>query len=163
MPNFLSNISRSKGDPKIIETGPSSKSSDDTLASGLAWFSFALGAVELFAPRRLTRALGMQGQERLVQAYGVREIAAGLMSNSPDKQIGLWSRLAGDGLDLLTLTTALRKDNPKRDNVMIAMLMVAGVSWLDMVGAQRLTVRHARNRGQRRSYDDRSGLPKRTA
>ncbi|MEN3289860.1 MAG: hypothetical protein V7634_4160, partial [Bradyrhizobium sp.] len=46
----LSNLVRSKGDPKIVSTGPSSLTAADRLARGLGWFSLALGALELFAP-----------------------------------------------------------------------------------------------------------------
>ena len=33
-----------------------------------------------------------------------------MMSLSTDKQVGLWSRIAGDGLDLATLFSAYRSD-----------------------------------------------------
>jgi hypothetical protein len=157
---YLSNIARPEGDPKVLRSGPSSLGSSDQLAKGLAWFSLGLGLAELVAPQRFTKALGMQGQESLVRAYGAREILSGIISMSPDKQIGLWSRLAGDGLDIATLLSALREDNPKRDNVAVALTMVLGVTLLDLVGAQTTTVRHRQHRGQRRLYHDRSGFPK---
>jgi hypothetical protein len=53
---------------------PRPHSAADTLARGLGWFSIALGAAEVFAPQTLTRAIGMQGSESLVQAYGAREM-----------------------------------------------------------------------------------------
>jgi hypothetical protein len=56
--------------------------------------------------------------------------------------------------------SGLREDNPKRDNVAIAMTMVLGVTLLDVVGAQSTSSGQARNRGQRRLYYDRSGFPK---
>src|SRR5215210_2699791 len=157
--NYISNIARSEGDPKVIRSGPSSLSGADRLAKGLGWFSLALGAAELIAPQRITRALGMEGKEALVRAYGAREIASGMLSLSPDKQAGLWSRVAGDGLDIATLTSGLRDDNPKRDNVAFALMMVAGVTLLDLVGAQGTTARHSARRGERRLYRDRSGFP----
>jgi hypothetical protein len=153
-------IARSQGDPQLIRSGPSSLSSSDKLARGLGWFSIGLGVAEIVAPERFTRALGMSGKESLVRAYGVREIASGILSLSVDKQAGLWSRVAGDGVDIATLMSGLREDNPKRDNVAIAMTMVLGVTLLDVVGAQSTSSGHARNRGQRRLYYDRSGFPK---
>jgi hypothetical protein len=66
--NFLSNITRSEGDPKIIRTGTSSSGAADRIAKGLGWFSIGLGLAEIVAPRQLTRALGMQGSESLVRA-----------------------------------------------------------------------------------------------
>src|SRR5690348_6173280 len=96
--NFLANVARSKGDPKIVSSGPSVRTPAERMAQALGWFSIGLGTIELLAPHRLTRALGMRGKESLVRAYGLREILAGVMSLSVDRQIGLQSRIAGDGL-----------------------------------------------------------------
>jgi hypothetical protein len=158
--NFISNIVRSEGDPKIVRTGASSAGAADRIAKGLGWFSIGLGLAEIVAPRRLTRALGIAGSESLVRAYGFREIAAGLVTLSPDKHVGLCSRLAGDGLDIATLLRGMRGDNPKRGNVTVALAMVLGVTLLDFLGAQGVRVRHSRQRGRRRLYHDRSGFPK---
>ena len=128
---YLSNIVRSQGDPKLIQTGRSSLSSADKLARALGWFSIGLGLAELIAPHSITRALGLRGKESLVRSYGAREIAAGVLSLSTEKQAGLWSRVAGDGLDAL-----------------------------DLAVAQQTTARHARSRSRPRLYADRSGFPK---
>ena len=90
----------------------------------------------------------------------MREIASGILSLSIDKQVGLWSRVAGDGLDIATVMGGLRDDNPKRDNVAVALAMLLGVTLLDVIGAQSTTARHSRNRGERRLYRDRSGFPR---
>jgi len=156
----LSNISRSKGDPKVLRSGPSSLGTSDRLARALGWFSIGLGLTELAAPQAITRALGMEGKEALVRAYGAREIASGILSLSIDKQVGLWSRVAGDGLDIATVMGGLRDDNPKRDNVAVALAMLLGVTLIDVVGAQSTTARHSRNRGERRLYQNRSGFPR---
>src|SRR3954453_16224781 len=99
----VSNIARAHGDPKVISTGPSSFGASDRMARNLGWFSLGLGALEIFAAERITRALGMEGKENLVRAYGFREVSAGLLSLSIEKKAGLWSRVAGDGLDIATL------------------------------------------------------------
>jgi hypothetical protein len=65
-----------------------------------------IGLIELFAPYRVTRSLGLDGNEGLVRAWGAREIGAGLVALSVDKKAGLWSRVAGDELDIVTLLTA---------------------------------------------------------
>jgi len=158
--NFLSNITRSQGDPKIFSTGPSSLGSSDRLAKALGWFSIGLGVVELVAPRMITNALGMRGREGLVRSYGAREIGSGMMSLSVEKQAGLWSRVAGDGLDIVTVAGAYRRSNPQRGNVGLALTMLIGVALLDIVAAQAVTARHARPKGQPRNYRDRSGFPK---
>jgi len=156
---FLSNMTRSEGDPTVIKSGPSSFSASDRLARNLGWFSIGLGIVELIAAEKVTGALGMRGKENLVRAFGLREITSGIITLSVDKQAGLTSRIAGDALDIATLATAMRPDNPKRDNAGLALLMVAGVTFLDIVAAGANTIRHTRHIGQRRKYGDRSGFP----
>jgi len=42
--------------------------------------------------------------------------------------LGQRGRLVGDGLDVATLLAGFRSDNPKKDNVAVALLMVAGKS-----------------------------------
>jgi hypothetical protein len=155
----IMNVSRAKGDPKVVRTGPSSITASDRIARNLGWFSLALGALEILAPTRITHALGMEGEEWLVRAYGFREIAAGVLSLSTDKKVGLWSRVAGDGLDMATLVGGLHYDNPKKDNVAVALLIVGGITLLDMATAQEVTARHARHTGRRRMYYERSGFP----
>ena len=95
--NYISNVTRSEGDPKVVRSGPGSLAAADRLARVLGWFSIGLGAAELIAPSRITAALGLQGKEGVVRAYGAREITSGILSLSVDKQAGLWSRVAGDG------------------------------------------------------------------
>lgn len=157
---FLSNMTRAEGDPKIIRSGPSSLSSSDRLARNLGWFSIGLGIVELLAAEKITRTLGMRGNENLVRAFGVREITSGFMTLSVEKQAGLASRIAGDALDIATLAAAMRPGNYKRDNAALALLMVVGVTFLDIIAAGATTVRHASHKGQARDYGDRSGFPK---
>jgi hypothetical protein len=130
----------------------------DQLARALGWFSIGLGLAELLAAHRITGALGMEGNEGVVRAYGMREIGSGVLSLSLNRQLGLWSRVAGDGLDIATLMTALRPENAKRENVGIALAVVAGVTLLDIAGAQAVTSQHKR-RGKPRNYRNRSGFP----
>lgn len=160
--NLFSTLKRSKGDPKVLEKGPSSLSSSDRLARNLGWFSIGLGLVEVFGAHRITRTLGLDGQETMVRAYGLREIGAGMMTLSVDKEVGLASRIAGDGIDIVTLGSALHSDNPKRDNVAIALVIVAGVILLDLLAVGATTGRHRRHRGDIRDFGDRSGFPKGT-
>jgi hypothetical protein len=156
----VSNIARSQGDPKVISTGPSSFGASDRMARNLGWFSLGLGALQILAPERITRALGMEGQESLVRAYGFREVASGMLSLSIEKKVGLWSRVAGDGLDIATLMAGLRDDNPKKGNVAMALMMVGGITLLDIATAKEVGVRHAPQTGSRRMYYDRTGYPK---
>lgn len=156
---YLSNITRPEGDPKVLQSGRSSLGLSDRLSRALGWFSIALGVTQLVAPRRFTQALGMEGTEGLVQAYGAREIGTGLLSLSVDKTVGLWGRVAGDALDIATVMTALRPGNRKADNVLLTLGLLAGITALDVLGAQAVSVRHKRIGGARTLYKDRSGFP----
>lgn len=156
----LTRIARSEGDPKIEQRGPSSLTAPDRLARALGWFSLGLGIAELVAPGRITRAVGLEGKEGLIRAYGAREIAAGVPTLSIDKHVGLVSRIAGDGLDLATLATALRSDNPKRKNAMIATAAVGVITLLDIAATVGVFSAHRRSAGSARDFGDRSGLPK---
>jgi hypothetical protein len=147
------------GQLSLARTNRFSKTTAGSLAQQLGWFSIALGAVELLAARRLTGALGMYGQDRLVQAYGVREIVKGVgILTSPDPTPWLWGRVAGDALDLGTLAVAYRT-SPKRTNVAIAMANVATVTALDVMCAQQLGAIRERQSAPIRDYSSRSGLP----
>lgn len=158
--NIMRRIVRNEGDPKMVKGGPRSLPPEDRLARGLGWFSIGLGLVELFAPRRITRALGMEGEENLVRAYGARELGAGVMSLSIDKGAGLWSRVVGDGLDMATLVNALGHSNRRRGAVAAAMCIVAGITVVDIVAAQRVSRLHSRKNDMPRDYSERSGFPR---
>ena len=111
------------------------------LASGLAWFSVGLGLYETFAPKHLCRLLGLDGKEGLIRFYGLREIGAGLgiFATQPNPAPWVWARASGDVLDLATLGTAFREDNPKQGNALVAVLAVLGVTVLDFLCAETLT------------------------
>lgn len=157
--SYVSNLVRSEGDPKVLSSGPSSLPTADRLGRALGWFSLGLGLTELIAPRALTRALGLDGHEALVRAYGAREIGAGIVSLSTERSLGLWGRVAGDALDIATVMLAVGRNNPKRHNARVALTVLAGVALIDLVAAQAVTARHSR-RPRERSYRDRSGFPK---
>lgn len=111
-----------------------------TLARQIAFFSIALGAVELAAAEKLCRALGVsEDRADLVRLYGVREVAKGLgILRSHHPEGWLWARIAGDMLDLGTLAAALGPRNRKSHRVKAAMLAVAGVTALDVICARQL-------------------------
>lgn len=154
-----SDIARSPGDPEVLETGASSLKPIDKVGRALGWASFGLGALELFAPRTVTKWLGMEGKEGLVRAYGVREFGAGVMCLSTNSDYGAFSRAAGDVLDLATLATAYNEENPKKRNVGIAMAAVAAIGIADAATGWAIRDLH-RRKSQPRDFSDRSGFPK---
>jgi len=155
----LSNVVRSKADPRVLKSGPSSLGPGARLARGLGWLGIGLGLTQLLAPRRVTGALGMEGMEAGVRAFGVREIASGILTLSVDKKLGLWTRIAGDALDVATLVPGLDQRNRKRDNVKVALATVLGVTVLDVIAAQSVSAEQRRKRGSARDYRDRTGFP----
>lgn len=158
----LSGIARSPGDPRARETGPSSLTAGDQLARALGWFSIALGVAEIVAPRQVARAAGLEGKERLVRAYGARELMAAVPTLSMDKKAGLGARIAGDVIDIVTLLPALGTRNPGRANALQALMFVSVVTVLDVMAYGAVAGTHDRGRGPVRDYGDRSGFPKGT-
>ena len=156
----VTRIARSAGDPTVERKGPSSMTGADQLARALGWFSIGLGVVELAAPGRLARSLGLDDKEHLIRAYGARELASAVPTLSVDKQTGLAARIAGDALDLSTLATALHRDNPKRRNAAIATALVTGITLLDIVAYAGVKTAHVRGPESDRDYSGRSGLPR---
>jgi len=148
--NPTSTLSTSRPDRSLTTT--------DRVARGLGWFSIGLGLVEIIAPGRLGRALGLEGRERLLQAYGGREIVWAL-SDTPAPAI--WARVGGDLLDLATLAVGLRDaDSEQKRNAIIALAAVAGITVVDLLTAASLTAETSERKGETgRDYSDRSGFP----
>lgn len=113
----------------------------EQLATALGWFSIALGATELVAPRSLARAVGVpDASNSTIRAFGVREVAAGLaILARPDRAGGVWSRVGGDALDISYLASALDSPGADRSRVGMALAVVLGVTTLDVLCAQRLS------------------------
>jgi hypothetical protein len=89
------------------------------------------GLAELLAPRAVARVTGMRRDERLLRAYGLRQIVAGVgLLTAKDPEPWLWARVGGDALDLATLA--------------------AGGRPRDASTAASLAVRRRRGRGRRR-------------
>jgi hypothetical protein len=139
-----------------------SLTTSDRVARGLGWFSLALGVTELVAPGKLGKALGLEGHENLLRAYGGREIGAGMWALSDTPAPAIWSRVAGDIVDLATLAVGFQKaDDDQRRNNLIALAAVAGITVVDLLTALSLTAEQSERKGEPgRDYSDRSGFPK---
>ena len=80
----------------------------------------------------------------------------------------IWGRVGGDALDIATLATGLQQDNPKKENVELALVAVAGITALDVVCgaslARHSVARHSSPKLRRRrpaiDYHRRTGFPK---
>lgn len=109
------------------------------LAVGLGWFSVGLGLAELTAPGSVARLIGIRDDDyavSLLRAYGARKIANGIaILSEPERPAWLWSRVAGDAVDLLSLLQAQRSNSTKTAAATAAVL---GVTAIDLYCAQRL-------------------------
>ena len=109
------------------------------LARGLGYFSIGLGLAELLAPKAVGRMIGLEDRPGLLRLYGLREITAGLGILTQSQPTGwVWSRVAGDALDLATLGAAFASKQDKRGRVAAATAAVAGVAALDVICSRKL-------------------------
>jgi uncharacterized membrane protein len=104
------------------------------LAKGLGWFSLAVGLLAVVAPRRLAHGIGVRNHPRLLRLVGLREIASGIgiLGGNPG---WLWSRVAGDAMDLAMMGAAFAGRGTRSVPLGVATGSVAGVAILDTLGA----------------------------
>jgi len=129
----------------------------NAVANGLGWFSIGLGLAEVLAPSSVARLIGMNdedGNRSLLRFYGVREIAAGVGILTQPRPAGwLWARVAGDLLDLASLSRAMTSDSNDQGKLSAATVAVVGVTALDVYCARQLsqaeTNGHAQSSGVR--------------
>lgn len=117
-------------------------SEKDAVTNFLGWFSIGLGIAEVFAPGAVARLIGLNEREhtRLLRAYGVREIAAGVgILTRPKPTYWMWNRVVGDTIDLASLRRAMGDENNDKSKLTMAALAVAGVTALDILSSMRLT------------------------
>lgn len=114
----------------------------ERLAHGLAWFSISLGLAELLAPRLVSRLVGGNGQyASLIRTYGARELLSGLMilGQGSRPAAAVWSRVAGDAVDIATIAAAGASPRTNKGGVAIAAAGVLGVTALDLYCARELS------------------------
>jgi hypothetical protein len=130
-----------------------------TSARALGWFSIGLGLAELLMPRMLSRAMGVEGREGLLRAYGLREIVTGIgILTAKDPTPWIWGRVAGDAVDLASLGGALPKSEQKLC-VAGAIGAVTGIALTDVATAKVLSEIRQKDRTAYRDYSERSGFP----
>src|SRR4051812_1639491 len=122
----------------------SPSTTDVKAARALGWASFAIGFTEIFAARAVERMLGIGEHRAMLVSLGLRECAAGAAiltaGEEPNTQLatGMWSRVAGDAMDLALLGAAAKKtDNPQ--GLALATAMVLGITAMDVLYALRLS------------------------
>jgi uncharacterized membrane protein len=110
------------------------------LTRALGWFSIGLGVAELLAPRKLGKTIGAPRHPGLIRGLGAREVASGvgLLIKHPSPAPWLWSRVAGDIMDLALLgAAAVQSRRAARKRLMYATAAVVGVTALDLFSARK--------------------------
>jgi uncharacterized membrane protein len=127
-----------RGPRKITRKRLTPMASDAPLPTGLGWLSLALGATQLLAPRLLSRAIGAPDHPVLMRAIGMRELTAGIgILTQRRMSPWLWSRVAGDVMDLALLAGAARSRDADVGRLAVAAFAVAGVTALDVQAGRR--------------------------
>lgn len=128
-------------------------------ARGLGWISLAVGAVEILAPGALSRALGFGQHRALVRGFGIRELTSGLgilLAKNPVPW--LWTRLAGDVIDMTALLPGLGRRNRHRGTAAGALVSVAAVALVDYLCARQLGDERKIPQSRRRADSNHTGL-----
>jgi hypothetical protein len=127
----------------------------------LGWASFAIGAAELLAPKKVARTVGLsEEQSAFVRTCGARQMATGVGAHSVYPVPALWARFAGDLLDLGALAVAARRSAGGRNRgAWLGMGAMLGIAVLDAVVAGRLAAETREGKGKRQDYSGRSGFP----
>lgn len=106
----------------------------------LGYFSIALGLVEIAAPGRLARWLGVEekGAKNTIFAFGLRELlAGGALLRGPAVSTNVWNRVAGDVIDAGALGLAATRSS-RMGAVAGALGFVAGAMIADVLTARAL-------------------------
>lgn len=121
----------------------------EKLARGLGWFSIGLGLAEVLAPRGVARIAGVRGNTGLIRLFGLREIASGIGIFMQGKRpaAAVWSRVAGDALDLAALGAAFASPDSRKGRLIFATTNVLGVTALDVLCAQQLSSNDSSTKG----------------
>jgi len=116
----------------------------ESLADFLGYFSIGLGLAEVLAPNLLSRVIGIKhpdGRNRAtMRLMGLREISSGVAILAKQRPASaLWSRVAGDALDLALLGKTLANSDNDRGRTIFATLNVLAVTALDVMAAKELS------------------------
>jgi uncharacterized membrane protein len=116
----------------------------ESLANFLGVFSIGLGLAQVTLPGVVARLCGVDHKDdrnrRTMRLLGMREISHGvaiLSNQQPEKAV--WSRVAGDALDLALLGKALSNPDNDRAATLFATANVLAVTALDVMCARTLS------------------------
>ncbi|MBA3556546.1 MAG: SRPBCC family protein [Gemmatimonadales bacterium] len=117
----------------------------ERVATALGWFSIGLGLAQLASPRGVSRLIGVSESEenrKTMLAIGMREIASGVgILTQSQRAPWVWSRVAGDAMDLALLGRGLNSRHTDRNRLAAATAAVVGVTLLDYLTSHQLSRR----------------------
>jgi uncharacterized membrane protein len=114
----------------------------EQLARGLGYFSLGLGLSELLAPRAIAKISGLDEKDTgVIRLMGLREILHGLgiFAQGRRPKEAVWSRVAGDALDLAALGAAFASPKTAKGRLAFATANVLAVTALDVICARALS------------------------
>jgi uncharacterized membrane protein len=127
--------------------GHSLRAAAQRRARFLGYFSIALGVAQLTLSGKLATLVGLKDTRRsraAMKAVGLREVASGIgLLARDDSSSYVWSRVAGDAVDLALLGTALGAKPASRARLLATTTAVAGVAVLDALSAAGLSRRES--------------------
>jgi uncharacterized membrane protein len=112
------------------------------LAQGLGLFSVGLGLAEILVPRKIANFIGTQRSHvPLIRLFGLRKVASGISIFAQGRRPAeaVWSRLAGDVLDLTALGAAFASRSTNKRKLAFATANAAAVTALDVICAKQLS------------------------
>ncbi len=116
-------------------------------ARNLGWLSLGLGLASLMMPRMLARSVGTTNSNWWLRVIGTRELISGAgILLRPHQPVWLWSRVAGDVMDLGLLAVAARqRDTSAAGRLGALSAALTGLAVLDLLVAWDNTnrIRHA--------------------
>ena len=137
--------------PRATTTAPYQRLADadrgtggESLADFLGYFSVGLGLAEALMPGVMSRVVGIDHEDSqnrtLMRLMGLREISHGvaILTNQQPKK-SMWSRVAGDALDVALLGKALTNPKNGRGRTAFATANVLAVAALDVIAARELS------------------------
>ncbi len=131
---------------------------EERFARSLGWFSIGLGLAEVAVPGGVARLIGVRDDDdnrAVLRGVGLREIASGVGILSRPRPAGwLWSRVAGDLMDLTLLGRALGAGDAQKERVAATTAAVVGVTVLDLIASDQLS---------RSPGENQAGVPARDA
>lgn len=117
---------------------------DERTAEFLGYFSLGLGMAEFLAPTTMARVIGVRhpddASRTAMRTMGLREIGHGIaILTGEHRDKAVWSRVAGDALDLAFLGRTFANRENDRGRTLFATGNVLAVAALDVITARRLS------------------------